>query len=79
VLIDLESRRTRFVNSGLDEFASSLRAFVIGWPQLAASDDAAIGSLVAALHSELVAIDAAAMSDKDAFWPTAIGLHGGSS
>jgi hypothetical protein len=73
VLVDLEAAyRVRFVNSGLEEFVASLAVFVSAWPRLAAAEDSAVKSVLDRLRSELAAIDAAALSDDDAFWPTSL-------
>jgi hypothetical protein len=57
----------RCVNSGLTELLASLARFVAWRSRLAATDpDAAI----AGLRSERAAIDAAAMCDPEANWPT---------
>ncbi|HEX5060134.1 MAG TPA: SUKH-4 family immunity protein [Kofleriaceae bacterium] len=74
VLIDFDDVRptTRFVNSSLALFLASLNAFLEAWPRLAGSDDDAAVAWSAGVCRELEAIDPAAMSDGDDFWPVSL-------
>lgn len=77
VLVDLNAPfRVRFVNSGLKELVASLIVFVSAWPALIDAEDPAVGSVRDGLRAELAKIDAAALSDLDAFWPTSLETYG---
>ena len=65
------------MNSDVPAFVTSLEVFVSTWPRLAMRDEAAAAMAVEEVSSLLASVDAAAMRDENAFWPTSLEVYGG--